>query len=902
MEPIRFAVLGLGVGALYALVAHGIVLIYRGSGTLNFAQGAFGLVGAWGFYELHLEHGWSWPLALPVALLLAGSVGLLTDRIVLHRLRNTSAVARVIATLGVLVLVEALITKRTGDSVRLVPSLLPSNVVEILPGVRVGLDRLALIGIALVTTALLSLVYRRTRFGLATSAVAEDEHALAALGRSPNLVAAANWTVGAMLAGLAGILIAPITGLAPRELVLLVIPALAAALVGSFRSFWLTLGGALLIGVIEAEAVRYVTQPGVGKAAPFLLIVLLMSVRGRGLPLRGERSERGARLGEGGISPLRLAPLVLVGFVVVANLPSRWLDPATTTLLMALACLSLVVVTGYTGQLSLAQLTLAGVGALGAAQLSRVFDLPFAVAVLAAALVTLPVGLLVALPALRTRGANLAVATLGLSVVIERLLLANPSYTGGIGGLKVDQPKLLGVGIGAVAHPNRYALVVLTLFVLTALAVANLRRGRAGRRLVAVRANERSAAALGISVLGAKLYAFGLGAVIAGLAGGVAAFRFERADLTPYTLLGSIHLVVESTIGGIGFVGGAILGGASARGGLGNEVITTVIGPAWHQVIAGALVLVVLMIHPNGAFDGVVEALRRLGGRGRSPEGPLVGAELDLAPGAVLHAQDLTVRFGTIAALTGVSFIARPGEVLGLIGPNGAGKTTLIDAVSGYVRSNGLVELDGNPLTNLAPHRRARAGLGRTFQSLELFEDLTIRENLRTASESRGRAAYITDLVWPRNPPLSGLAVAAVKEFGLVEDLDCKPDRLPAGRRRLVAIARAVASRPSVLLLDEPAAGLDEEETVELGRLIRRLAHEWGMTVLVVEHDIALVKATCDRVIALDFGEVIAEGEPSVVLADPHVVAAYLGEQDDHAGRPSGSAPSRVPAVGVEAS
>lgn len=879
MEPIQFALLGLGVGALYALVAHGIVLIYRGSGTLNFAQGAFGLVGAYAFYELHLDHGWPWALALPVALSVSALVGLLTERVLLRRLRDTSAVARVIATLGVLVLLEALVTKRYGDSVRLVPSLLPAQMVEPFAGVRVGTDRLILFALVVAITMGLSLIYRRTRFGLATSAVAEDEQALASLGHSPGVIAAINWTAGAMLAGLAGILVAPITGLSPRELVLLVIPALAAALVGSFRSFWLTLAGALLIGVVESEAVRYVAQPGVGKAVPFILIVILMSVRGHGLPLRGEVSERGARLGSGGVSFSRLAPIVVIAYLVIVTLPNQWLEPTTTTLLLALACLSLVVVTGFAGQLSLAQLTLAGVGALSAVHLSRAFDLPFVVAVIAAALITVPVGLLVALPALRTRGANLAIATLGLAVALERLVLGNPRYTGGMGGLSIDQPALAGIEVGAVRHPERYALMILTIVVLVALAVNNLRRGRAGRRLVAVRANERSAAALGISVLGAKLYAFGLGAAIAGLAGALAAFRYDRADLSPYTLLGSIHLVIEAVIGGIGYVGGAFLGGASTTGGVGNEVTTHLFGLGdWHQVVAGCLVLGILMIHPNGAFDGVVKALGRLGLRGRPPEGPLVAAEFDITSGAVLEVRDLEVSFGSTRVLQGVSFEARPREILGLIGPNGAGKTTIIDAISGYVGAGGEIALDGCSIAGLRPHRRARAGMGRTFQSLELFEDLTVRENLRAAAESRGGVAYLTDLIWPQNPPLPGEAVAAIQEFDLVDDLDRLPGALPAGRRRLVALARAIAAQPAVLMLDEPAAGLDEEETTELGHLLRRLVDEWSMTVILVEHDVSLVSSVCDRVVALEFGQVIAEGTPTAVLDNPRVRASYLGD------------------------
>jgi sulfate-transporting ATPase len=239
------------------------------------------------------------------------------------------------------------------------------------------------------------------------------------------------------------------------------------------------------------------------------------------------------------------------------------------------------------------------------------------------------------------------------------------------------------------------------------------------------------------------------------------------------------------------------------------------------------------------------------------------------------------VRFGGVVAVDGVSLEVRPGEVVGLIGPNGAGKTTLVDIVTGFTRADaGHVTLEGRRIDRWSPRRRAQAGIARSFQSLELFEDMTVRDNLRTASDRRDPLAYLSDLVWPRNPPLHGTAVAAIREFGLEDDLDRMPSELPYGRRRLVAIARAVAARPSVLLLDEPAAGLDEHETAELAGLVRRLAADWGLAVLLIEHDVSLVMAVCDRIEALDFGRTIASGTPEQIRANAAVVSAYLGEPD----------------------
>jgi sulfate-transporting ATPase len=242
---------------------------------------------------------------------------------------------------------------------------------------------------------------------------------------------------------------------------------------------------------------------------------------------------------------------------------------------------------------------------------------------------------------------------------------------------------------------------------------------------------------------------------------------------------------------------------------------------------------------------------------------------------------DLTVKFGAVVAVDGVSFRVHPGEVVGLIGPNGAGKTTIVDAVTGFVRANrgevtlGTVSMSGRAW---APARRARAGLRRTFQSLELFEDISVAENLRAGVTEQRPLAGLGDLFWPKRRPLPPTVVSSVREFELEQDLVRLPSELPYGRRRLVGIARALASSPSVLLLDEPAAGLDDHETEELGRQVRRLADDRGLAVLLIEHDVELVLRICDRVLVLDYGQKIAEGPPAEIRTNPAVISAYLGE------------------------
>jgi sulfate-transporting ATPase len=436
--------------------------------------------------------------------------------------------------------------------------------------------------------------------------------------------------------------------------------------------------------------------------------------------------------------------------------------------------------------------------------------------------------------------------------------------------------------------PRRYLTFIIVVFTILALAVANLRRGQTGRRFIAVRGNERAAASVGVDVGRVKVVAFMIGSVIASIGGVLIAYRSTAVTYTSFDVLGSVNQLVWTVIGGVGFVAGPLVGMGFAPGGLGTELAAAFSAEdfSYLPLIGGVLLLLTIILNPDGVASVEAERSYRRQAKKNKKTSIIVPQAPERTSGPSTPRRGLTVSginmsFGAVHVLKSTSIAIEPGTVHGLIGPNGAGKSTLVDVISGFVKpQTGTVTLGDTPVDSMAVHARARLGIARAFQSLELFDDLNVFDNLQVAAELQQRPSVARDILVPRTPTLSDAGWDAVRLLGLEDDLDRRIGDLNYAKRRLVAIARAMATNSDIILLDEPAAGLDDFERAELKSLVRRMADEYGLGVLLIEHDVELVLGVSDVVTALNFGEIIASGRPEDVRNDPGVIAAYLGTDD----------------------
>jgi len=647
----------------------------------------------------------------------------------------------------------------------------------------------------------------------------------------------------------------------------------------------------------------------------------------------------------------RLRWAVVIGALLAFPwiMPSNWANMAVRTSVLTLALLSIVILTGWVGQISLAQAALMGVGAFSAAQVTRHFGLEFpfhaVVAGAAAALAATAIGFF----ALRIRGLYLAIATLAFQWAVEASFLEWQPFSGGFNGVVIKPLKWPCCDFSDervfyyLAWPTAILLIVM---------VANLRDSKTGRAWFAIRSSEVAARTLGINVVRYKLLAFAVSGFVIGVAGSINLNFIGSATPGDYNFQRSITFLAIAVLGGVGAIGGAVVGSIAYV--FTDQYVFTL----WDgfkgkiDILAAVVLIFTILQNPNGII-GVREHLREraeerrrrkerkrsrrtvvldaatmpaepagdaetrelVGAsasvRGESAEPPpLSGAQESAPPAAqavaerlseyvrgrgqrtsrpdatpMLEVRDVTIRFGGVVANDGVSYEVRPGEICGLIGPNGAGKTTNFNCVNGLlVPNSGRVTFMGQNITDAQVHERAKLGMARTFQLMRLFPRLTVFENLMVGTHLQNESGFSANLLMlersrredrrNRERVEEIMALLGITQYG-----GERIANLPFGVLRLVELGRALVTQPRLLLLDEPASGLDVAETDAFAELLFKVRDEMGHTIFIIEHDMRLVMMLCDYLYVLEFGRNLAEGFPKDIQSNAAVIAAYLGEE-----------------------
>jgi ABC-type branched-subunit amino acid transport system permease subunit/ABC-type branched-subunit amino acid transport system ATPase component len=906
--PAQVVFAGILTGLTYGLLAVAVILVYRSSRVINLATAELGGLSAAVLAFLVVNHHVSYWVALPACVLLGGLVGVLIEVVVVRRLADAPRVMLLVATIGVaqlLLFCQAILPRPT--SVRPYPT--PFAHTWKLGGLFVRGEHVVILVVMPPLCLALAWFLARTRSGLAIRAAAANPSAARLAGISLRRTSTLTWGIAGAFSALAIILAAPFTTTVSSDVFTLgpglLVRVLAAALIGRMSSLPRALVGGVAIGVVES--VVFYNNPsnrGLTDLLVFGIVLVVLLVLGRGArqdsahdwSFAPRSRSTGAQPGHHWI--VRWAPYlvgtvaVLAGLVplVAANTASQqyaW----STVLIYAMAALSLTVLTGWSGHLSIGQFAFVGLGAMTAATLIR-SDIGPGPALLAAAVVGALAAVLVGTPGIRLPGLFLAVSTLALGVASSSWLLAQPIFLHGESAATL--PRLI-IGSVSLTSQRTYYVVCLVFLVVTVWCTSRLRRSAVGRALVAVRCNEPAASSLGLSATTVKLAAFAISGGLAGLSGALLAGLLVTIPPDRFSGSASLSLVAIAVIGGMASVAGTILGALWVVG-------IPALFPNSASVpllTSGAGLLALVLLLPGGLaefFAGLRDRLVRALDRGpASAHGEVVPAAppralatIDLAPfgaatgratGPALDIRGLRVARGERLVVRDVDLQVGGGEIIGLIGANGAGKSTMMDAVGGFVPCTGGVDLLGQDITGLSPARRARLGLGRTYQGAELFADLTVRETVQVALDRPGTATAGLDQghAFRRGRARRAECDALLDGFGLGPSAERFVDELSTGTRRILELACLVATGSRVLCLDEPTAGIAQYETESLAPFLLRMRDELEVSLLVIEHDVPFIMGISDRLYCLDDGRIIAEGRPDEIREHPEVVAAYLG-------------------------
>ncbi len=574
-----------------------------------------------------------------------------------------------------------------------------------------------------------------------------------------------------------------------------------------------------------------------------------------------------------------LLPLVLrTGYLM---------DIADDMIIWAVLTIGLNLVVGFSGLLDLGYIAFFAIGGYTFGILGSRFGLSMWLALPVSALLVVISSVVIGIPTLRLKSDYLAIMTLGFGEII--FLTANNlnAITGGPNGLyDMPAPRLFGLVLN---QPGQFYWLLLVVLVAAVILVSRLRGSHVGRAWLAIRQDELAARANGVEVVRYKLLAYMGGAIWAGIVGVIFAAKQTIVSPTSFQFSQSFYVLASVIIGGMGSVPGAIVGGVLFV--LISESLQGV-AQSYSSVVFSLALLAVIVLRPKGIWPATFHS--RLHGSetaprqtsqalGRIREHIAGGPPPDSTRGGpLLRVQGLSVRFGGLQALDRVSLCVEESEIVSVIGPNGAGKTTLLNAISGFIRTQrGSIEFRGRALAGLNPEARARLGLARTFQTPRLLSALNVLENVMQGGHITFRArmlsaAFGTSSQRRRERVSREEAADILSALGLLPAAGANPTELSYGDQRRCEIARCLALGPALILLDEPAAGMNARETDDLGELLLRI-RDLGVTLLLIDHDMSLVRKVSDRVIALDRGAPVAEGSALEVLRHPAVVHSYLG-------------------------
>jgi len=613
-----YTVIGIALGGVYALAAIGLVLIYRVSGVLNFAQGAVSMFSAFVAYQVSTVMGYPAALGLAAAIVAGGAIGYVIERFTIRPLAGRSALSKVVVTIGWLLVLQTAAGLIWGQTAYHRPVQLAPVHGFTFPGtsVVVGWDEFTTVAVALGLAFGTAAVLRWTTFGTSMRAVADDPVAARLWGIDVNRVMAVSWVAGSAMGAIAGVLITPRINFDPISLTIVVIDAFAAALIGRLTSLPWTVAGAMFLGLAGTYPRIFSSNAGAGHAVTFALVLLTLAILyrpGTRLVQRSSAAGEYAPVPATDNRPVRRAIVgvgIGIGIVAPLLLSSFYQSLAAYSLIVGLIVLSLVVLTGLVGQVSFCQYSFAAIGAFTVGSLVGGHGWSFWPALLLGVIFSIGVGMLVGIPALRLSGLFLAILTIAVSLFFDKFLLAPgtwDSFSGGVSSWTLGRPSFLGISLEG-AYP--FYLFTLGVFLLAVLAVWNLSRSKTGRVLRAIRNSEIAAATSGVNLTVWKLAAFGVSAGLAGLAGGLLAVGIGSVSAGAYSFQQSLAVFAIAIVVGVRSVGAAAIGGVFLI--FGPELLTrTPLSTLWFPLLVGSILIVQVILTPQGLVPDLQERVRR---------------------------------------------------------------------------------------------------------------------------------------------------------------------------------------------------------------------------------------------------------------------------------------------------